>query len=250
MALLRLLLLSLLLGACAKVDYDLPMALEVDQPDTAAAALASKRIEETLAAKGDFQTGDLVRISFPYMPTLDAEQRVSPSGFISPPLLPPVQTRGITAGALQQQLEQAYKGKLKHPAVAVALVEYNRKPAPPEFFVLGEVVAPGVKEYRDGLTLMEALARAGGANRSANLKKVVVIEPNGTQLAARMIDFDNLLTGRGDPANRVVPVIGPNAVVIVPPTSLALTADRAQQIRSIVGFSGLHAGFPIGEILR
>ena len=30
----------------------------------------------------------------------DAEQRVQPSGFISPPLLPPVQTRGITAGLL------------------------------------------------------------------------------------------------------------------------------------------------------
>lgn len=254
MAFLRLLLLSLLLppmlGACAKVDYDLPMALDIDQPSTEAAMLANKRIEEAIAAKGDFQAGDLVRISFPYMPTLDAEQRVSPSGFISPPLLPPVQTRGITAGALQQQLEAAYRGKLKHPHVAVSLVEYNRKPAPPEFFVLGEVVAPGVKEYRDGLTLMEAIARAGGANRSANLKKVVVIEPNGTQLAARMVDFDNLLTGKGDPAARVVPVIGPNAVVIVPPTSLALTADRAQQIRSIVGFGGLHAGFPIGDILK
>lgn len=249
----RLLLLSLslvLFSACAKVEYDLPMALEIDQSSSQAAELASQRIEEALGAGGDFRAGDLVRISFPYMPTLDAEQRVQPSGFISPPLLPPVQTRGITAGALQQRLEQAYRGKLKHPAVTVALVEYNRKPAPPEFFVLGEVVAPGVKEYREGMTLMEALARAGGANRSANLRKVVVIEPNGTQLAARMVDFDNLLTGRGDPSNRIVPVIGPNAVVIVPPTNLALTADRAQQIRSIVGFSGLHAGFPISDVVK
>jgi protein involved in polysaccharide export with SLBB domain len=252
-AYLRLFLLSLLLiplGACAKLDYDLPATLEVDQPGRYAAQAASKRIEEALGAKGDFQPGDLVRISFPYMPTLDAEQRVQPSGFISPPLLPPLQTRGLTAAALQQRLQEGYKGKLRHPAVGVALVEYNRKPTPPEFFVLGEVIAPGVKEYREGMTLMEALARAGGANRTANLRKVVVVEPDGDQLAARMVDFESLLTGKGLTGPRVVPVVGPNAVVIVPPTNLTLSADRAQQIRSIIGFSGLHAGFPISDILK
>jgi protein involved in polysaccharide export with SLBB domain len=115
---------------------------------------------------------------------------------------------------------------------------------------LGEVIAPGPKEYREGMTLMEALARAGGANRTANLRKVVVVEPDGDQLAARMVDFESLLTGKGVTGPRVVPVLGPNAVVIVPPTNLTLSADRAQQIRSIIGFSGLHAGFPISDILK
>ena len=223
------------LGACASVDYDMPATLAVDGPGGDAAELASRRLTEAMGADGDFQTGDLVRISYPYMPALDTEQRVQPSGLISPPLLPPIQTRGLTAADLQRRLEADYVGKLHRPYVAVSLVEYNRKPAVPEFFVLGEVIAPGPKEYREGLTLMEALARAGGANRSANLKKVVVIEPNGETLNTRMIDFQGLLAGRSN----VVPVLSPNAVVIVPPTSLALTASRAQQIRSIVGFSGL-----------
>ena len=248
----RLLLLSvlaILAAGCAKVGYDLPATLEIDQPSRAAAEAASQRIEASLDDHGDFRPGDLVRISFPYMPTLDAEQRVQPSGFISPPLLAPVQTGGLTAAALQRQLEQAYRGKLRHPHVAVALVEYNRKPAPPEFFVLGEVVSPGPKEYREGLTLMEALARAGGANRSANLSKVVVVEPQGDALAARMVDFKALLTGRGGPGPRVIPAIAPNAVIIVPPTSLALTADRAKQIQSIVGFSGFSSAFLIRNII-
>jgi polysaccharide export outer membrane protein len=184
------------------------------------------------------------------MPTLDAEQRVQPSGFISPPLLAPIQTRGLTAAALQQQLQKSYRGKLRHPHVAVALVEYNRKPSPPEFFVLGEVIAPGPKEYRAGMTLMEALARAGGANRTANLSKVVVIEPEGDQLAARMVDFSAILTGKAGPEGRVVPVLSPNAIVIVPPTNLTLTADRAQQIRSIVGFSGLSSALLIRDIVK
>ncbi len=249
----RLLLLSvlaLLLGACAKLDYNLPAALPIDQGSRDAAALASERLEIELGDEGDFNPGDLLRISFPYMPTLDAEQRVQPSGFISPPLLAPVQTRGLTAAALQAQLERAYRGKLRHPHVAVALVEYNRKPAPPEFFVLGEVVAPGPKEYRGGMTLLEALARAGGASRTANLGKVVVMEPDGSQLAARMVDVRAMLSGRAGPDGRVVPVIAPNAIVIVPPTNLTLTADRAQQIRSIVGFSGLSAAFLIRDVVK
>lgn len=249
----RLLLISilvLLLGACAKVDYDLPASLPIDQPSRQAAALASERLETALGDDGDFNPGDLVRISFPYMPTLDAEQRVQPSGFISPPLLAPIQTRGLTAATLQQQLEKSYRSKLRHPQVAVALVEYNRKPAPPEFFVLGEVVAPGPKEYREGMTLIEALARAGGANRTANLSKVVVLEPEGAQLAARMVDFRSILSGKAGPEGRVVPVLSPNAIVIVPPTNLSLTADKAQQIRSIVGFSGLSSAFLIRDILK
>jgi protein involved in polysaccharide export with SLBB domain len=240
--------LALLAGACTRLDYSLPATIQIDQSSRQAAQVASQRLEASLADNGDFHPGDLVRISFPFLPTLDAEQRVQPSGFISPPLLAPIQTDGLTAAALQQRLQQAYKGKLRHPHVAVALVEYNRKPAPPEFFVLGEVVTPGPKEYRDGLTLVEALARAGGANRSANLSKVVVMEPEGTQLVARMVDVEALLTRKG-PGARMVPVIAPNAIVIVPPTNLTLTADRARQIQSIVGFSGLSSAFLIRDLI-
>ena len=247
--LLLIVLLAGLLGGCTKLDYNLPATIQIDQPSRQAAQAASHRLETQLGVDGDFQPGDLVRISFPYMPTLDTEQRVQPSGFISPPLLAPIQTRGLSAGTLQQRLQQAYKSKLRHPNVAISLVEYNRKPAPPEFFVLGEVIAPGPKEYRDGMTLMEALARAGGANRTANLSKVVVLEPEGDQLAARMVDYQALLTGRGT-APRVVPVLAPNAIVIVPPTNLALTADRPRQIQSIFGFSGLSSAFLIRDVTK
>jgi hypothetical protein len=48
----------------------------------------------------------------------------------------------------------------------------------------------------------------------------------------------------------VVPVLSPNAIVIVPPTNLTLTADRAQQIRSIVGFSGLSSALLIRDIVK
>lgn len=239
-------LLALLPGCFASTNYDLPAEIELTQSSRITAAEASRRIEEALGANGDFSPGDLVRISFPYLPTLDAEQRVQPSGFISPPLLGPVQTRGMTAADLQQRLERLYEPKLERPTVAVSLVEYNQKPQPPEYFVLGEVIRPGAVPYREGATLLEAIARAGGANREANLRTVVVVEPAGDHLVARLVDIDALLSGRG--GARELDYISPFTVVIVPPTNLVLSADRSAAIRRVLGFSGFSSSLRIGGV--
>jgi hypothetical protein len=65
-----------------------------------------------------------------------------------------------------------------------------------------------------------------------------------------MVDYRAMLSGKAGPDGRLVPVLSPGAIVIVPPTNLTLTADRAQQIRSIVGFSGLSSAFLIRDVLK
>ena len=237
---------AMLSGCFASANYDLPARIELNQASRVAAREASRKIEEALGADGDFKSGDLVRISFPYLPTLDADQRVQPSGYISPPLLDPIQTRGLTAAQLQERLERLYRPKLERPVVALSLVEYNQKPAAPEYFVIGEVLRPGAIVWRDGTTLIEAIARAGGANRLAKLSNVVVIEPVGDHLDARLVDYDALLTGREDGGPREVDFIGPNTVIIIPPTNLVLAAERGETIRRIIGFGGFSTSVRIG----
>lgn len=240
--------LALSLSGCASTNYDLPARIDVDQTSRIAAEQASQRIERALAADGDFKPGDLVRISFPYLPSLDSEQRVQPSGEITPPLLDPIQTRGLTAGQLQQRLERLYEPKLERPHVTLALAEYNRKPEPPEYFVLGEVIRPGALPYREGATVLEALARAGGANRDANLRTVVLIEPAGDHLNARLVDIQGLLSGPRDGGSREIGYISPYSVIIVPPTNLVLSADRAETIRRVIGFGNFSTGLRIGGV--
>ena len=240
--------LTIVLAGCASPNYDLPARIAVNQDSRAAAAEASAKIERALGAEGDFKPGDLVRISFPYLPTLDSEQRVQPSGVINPPLLGPIQTRGLTSVQLQQRLEELYEPKLERPHVAVTLAEYNRKPEPPEYFVLGEVITPGALPYRPGATVLEALARAGGANRRANLRTVVVIEPAGDHLNAKLVDIQALLSGARNGGGREIGFISPYSVVIVPPTNLVLSADRAEAIRRVIGFGNFSTGMRIGGI--
>lgn len=227
-------------GCAAKLDYDPPASLGYTPGSREAAAVAGRRVDAALAERGDFHPGDLVRLSFPFLPSLDSSQRVQPSGLISPPLLSPISTAGVTASQLQQQLRALYTAKLERPEVVVSLLEYNRAPAPPEYFVLGEVLKPGAIAHRDGATLFEGIARAGGANRQADLGSVVVMEPDGDAMKARMVDLQGLLNGR-DPSG-TVDFLKPFSILIVPPNTITRTADRNRAIMDIIGLSGLNLG--------
>lgn len=199
---------------------------------------ASRAVDYQLNHDGDFHAGDLVRLSFPYVPSLNSDQRVGLSGTISPPLLAPFDMRGLTTAQVQAQLVAQYRAKLERPAVSVAVLEYNRPPPPPEIFVLGEVAKPGNFPYRDGTTPFEGIARAGGGNRDADLTRVVVLTPIDGQLVARMLDLRATLEGSARPLD----YLPPYSILIVPPTALARDADRARQIRNIVGFNGVTIG--------
>ena len=199
---------------------------------------ASRMVEARLDQDGDFHAGDLVRLTFPYTPQLNSDQRVQLSGAISPPLLAPVPIRGLTAAELQARLQAMYRPKLARPDVTVSVLEYNRPPPPQEIFVLGEVAKPGNFPYRDGTTPFEGIARAGGGNRDADLSRVVALTPIGNQLVARMLDLSATLNGSARP----IDFLPPYTILIVPPTGIARDVDRSRQIRAIIGFNGINIG--------
>ncbi len=199
---------------------------------------ASRMVEARLDQDGDFHPGDLVRLTFPFTPQLNTDQRVQLSGAISPPLLAPVSVKGISTADLQAKLVALYRPKLARPDVSVALLEYNRPPPPPEIFVLGEVIKPGNFPYRDGTTPFEGIARAGGGNRDADLKRVVLMTPIGDKLVARMLDLSATLHG----STRPIDYLPPYSILMVPPRGIARDVDRARAIRQIIGFNGVNVG--------
>lgn len=234
-------LLAIAAGCAGPVRYAPAPSIPLTAGSFDVARDANRMVEAALAIDGDFHPGDLVRLSFPYLPGLTSDQRVQLTGMISPPLLAPVQTRGLTAGQLQAQLSRAYRGKLERPELSVAVLEYNRPPPPPEIFVIGEVAKPGNFPYRQGTTPFEGLARAGGGNRDADLSRVVLLTPIGGQLRAQMIDLSATLEG----SRRPIDFLAPYTIVIVPPTGIARDVDRARQIRQIIGFNGVNVGSAI-----
>ena len=227
------------LASCAgPLNYTPQPEIALDRPSLSLAREVNQKLEDHLALNGDFHPNDLIRLSFPYFPLLQSDQRVQLSGMISPPLLAPIQTKGLSATQLQDRLTSLYRAKLKQPSVAVSVLEYNRPPPAPEIFVLGEVAKPGAFAYRDGINVFEGLARAGGGNRDADLSRVVLLAPNGDVMAAQMIDLRAVL--KGD--RSTLGYLSPFSILIVPPTTLARTVDRARQIRQIIGFNGVNLG--------
>jgi len=227
------------LAACAgPVRYAPPPAVALTADSLDLAREVSRKLDDHQSYDGDFHPNDLIRLSFPYTPLLTSDQRVQMSGLISPPLLAPVQTRGLTAAELQTRLSALYRAKLARPAVSVSVLEYNRPPPVPEIFVLGEVAKPGSYPYRDGTSPFEGLARAGGGNRDADLRRVVALAPVGDHLEARMIDLSATLHGDTRPLD----YLSPYTILIVPPTGIARDVDRARQIRAIIGFNGVNVG--------
>jgi polysaccharide export outer membrane protein len=95
---------------------------------------------------------------------------VADSGEISMPLIGAVRARGLTVAALESSIATALKegGIVLTPSVSVQLDQFR------PFFVLGEVQRPGQYPYVEGMTVLTAVAIAGGFTFRANEKSMSV----------------------------------------------------------------------------
>ncbi len=110
--------------------------------------------------------GDLLNVSVFDVPELSRDVRVSQSGTIGIPLVP---TRLHVAGLTESQAEQLIadvlqaQGLVSHPEVGVIVKEHKSNP----ITIVGAVAHPMVYEADHRVTLLEALAQAGGVSNDA-----------------------------------------------------------------------------------
>ena len=102
--------------------------------------------------------GDQVRIITFSDEQLTGEFRVNDGGTIALPLLGSVKAAGMTTSQLEGQIasELRRRNLYKDPSVSVEVIAYR------PFFVLGEVTRPGQYPYQPGMTVVTAVAVAGG----------------------------------------------------------------------------------------
>lgn len=148
------------LAACA----GLPQVPETPPPTMAAAPGPAPRYT--------LQPGDQLEIRFRYNPELDEQITIQPDGRFSVPLARDVLAAGRTLAEVTEDLNRAYEKELRDPAVTVQL----RNALPTRVYVGGEVNTPG--EYINvgpPLTVMQAIARAGGLKNSANHERIILV---------------------------------------------------------------------------
>jgi polysaccharide export outer membrane protein len=119
--------------------------------------------------------GDKLRITVYNEPDLSGEFEVSGQGFLSVPLLGQVQVMGKTTAETQAILTQKYgKDYLVNPSVSIEVLNYR------PFFIIGEVNHPGSYPYVNGMTVINAVALAGGYTPRANHEGIKIKHSNET----------------------------------------------------------------------
>lgn len=112
---------------------------------------------ETEAASYILGTGDKIRVTVFGEPDLSGEFEVGATGSLSLPLIGAVATVDLTPRGLENAIISRLKdGYLKNPKVAVEVIEYR------PFYILGDVKSPGSYPYVNGMTVLNAIALAGG----------------------------------------------------------------------------------------
>jgi polysaccharide export outer membrane protein len=109
---------------------------------------------------------------------LGGKYTVEADGTFSFPLIGRVTAGGLTLRSFEGELKKKLAdGYFRNPQVTVAVEQYRSQ----RVFVMGEVRAPGPVSLTGGMTLIEALARAGSTQPTASGEVAVVRAPQGAK---------------------------------------------------------------------
>ena len=127
------------------------------------------------------QAGDDLQIRFFYNPELNDQVIVRPDGFISLQLIEELMVLGMTPGELTATLKQRYDPMIQRSAITVTMRAF----AAERIYVDGEVNKPGLFPLTGRVTVMQAIALAGGYKDSARLHEIILIRrgPSNEPLA-------------------------------------------------------------------
>lgn len=142
-----------------------------------AAAAASDLAKESGDVAYRFGSGDKLRVKVYNEDTISGEYEVDSTGNLSLQLIGSVKAAGLTlpelAGMIEHRLRE--EGYMINPKVAIDVLNYR------PFYVLGEVNRPGSYPYVAGMTVLNAIALAGGYTYRAKTSRFELIRGNGEE---------------------------------------------------------------------
>ncbi|MEO9470548.1 polysaccharide biosynthesis/export family protein [Parasphingorhabdus sp.] len=164
---------------------------------------------DLLAANRSYLIGpfDKLRIDVFGIEQLQKEVQIDASGRLSFPLIGVVEAAGLTPGELAGVLEQRLQGQyVKNPQVTVNLEETVSQ----VITVDGQVDRPGLYPVIGRMTLMRAVATAGGTAEFAKLNDVVIFREVDGQRLVGLYNLKGIRRG-----NYEDPEVFANDVVVV-----------------------------------
>lgn len=137
----------------------------------------------------DYRIGPNDAIDFEIygVPELKKTLRVNSSGFIALPLVGNLSVAGMTGQQAEQAIAAAYADKyLQNPQVSVTIKEFTVR----RLTIEGAVGRPGMYAVTSDLTLLRALALAGGGAKYADLTEIMLYRKTEDGKAPKQFIYD------------------------------------------------------------
>jgi polysaccharide export outer membrane protein len=152
--------------------------------------------------------GDKLRIEVYKDTQLSQSLQVRPDGKITLPLIGDLVATGLAPMALRDDIAKRLKEFITNPSVTVIVVEASAATA----YVVGEVNSPGAVTLQGGqLTVLQALALAGGLKDFADSKNIRVLRKSITGTQTIEFNYKEAIRGNGQPV-----YLRPGDTVVVP----------------------------------
>jgi polysaccharide export outer membrane protein len=198
------------------VPGELPDARKVEDPK-----LAPSPTMLIVGKDYKISSNDLLEIEIPELDPALARKtvRVNAAGMISLPLIGAVSVAGLTSQEAETHIADRYREKyLQNPQVSVFLKEFTAERITME----GAVNRPGMYPVTGQITLLRAVAIAGGFAPIAKSTEVAVFRMNDQQVRERLIfDIEKIRAGEAEDP----PVKGDDLIVVLRDSTRAMLKD-------------------------
>lgn len=213
-----------------------PTSVEV--PSGAHTPGLTKPLETAAALVADYKIGpnDLIEIEVFGVPELKRTVRVNSAGLVTLALVGNVALAGLTGQQAEESIAAKYAQKyLQNPQVSVFIREYTTK----RITIDGAVGRPGIYPMTGQLTLLRALALAGGEGSMAELSEVMIFRDSAAtgKRESMVFNLEKIREGSvEDPA-----IVADDVIVVRRNSARATLRDSLFRdiLDSINPFSGL-----------
>jgi polysaccharide export outer membrane protein len=163
------------------------------------------------ATSADYRlvSGDKLRIEVYKDAQLSQSLQIRPDGKITLPLVGDVPAAGHTSVELRDAIAKSLQEYMTDPTVTVIVTETT----PQVIYVTGEVTKPGSYSIVNGqMSIIQAIAMAGGLTEFANKKDIRVLRKNTTGMETLRFNYKEVLN---DETRREPLQLRPGDTVIV-----------------------------------
>jgi polysaccharide export outer membrane protein len=140
---------------------------------------------------------DVLSVVFWKERDLSAEVVVRPDGKISLPMLNDIVAVGLTPEQLAEEVAKTATKYVRDPGATVMVKAINSR----RVYVIGEVADPGAFSLASEMTVLQALAEAGGLLEHANRGDIVIVRNEKGTERRFQFDYDDVVRGRDTKQN-------------------------------------------------